>query len=266
METEVEQKLLLIVVFGTFIVIILIIAIVLFMFMHQRKMLKSKLLIEQQNSKHRFEMLINMNETQEKERARIADTMHDHVGALLFSAKVQSGILASKSIGEENQSQAANIEELIVLGIEEIRKSIQALSPTLLEKYGFVKAVEEFVRLMNINSSIKTTCTFSGDYISLGQKKEVAIYRVLQEVVNNALKHSKASVITIKMSQNENNLSLNIKDNGIGFNINDQKESNGLGLKNIEHRIFLLNGNVELQSESKIGTNYRFEIPNETIT
>ncbi len=262
MENTIEQNISMFIVFGTLLILVLIIIIILFMILHQRKMLKSKLIVEQQNSKHRMEMLVNMNEAQEKERARIADTMHDQVGALLFSAKVQSGVLAKKSIGEENQSQAARIEELVILGIEEMRKSIQALSPSLLEKLGFVKAIEEFVRLMNINSEINTLFDLNGEYESVGKKNEIAIYRIMQEVVNNALKHSKASNIIINMSQDNSLLHISIKDDGIGFNTEDKKDDTGLGLKNIEHRVFLLNGNIELKSESNNGTYYRFKIPN----
>lgn len=261
MENQIQNTIIFTIIISTIVVLLLISVIILFFVIHQRKMFNSKLQLEKQTAEHKLEMLSNMNRAQEKERLRIANTIHDQVGALFFSAKMHAGELAQRTKDAEVQEQVNDIQELIILGMDEMRKSIQALSPTLIEKHGFVKAVGEFIRIIGQNSSVKFEIEFKGDYKKLNDEAEISLYRVIQECINNSLKHSKCSNIKLKFNQLVSKLSIEISDNGKGFDVLEKKKSNGLGLKNIESRILLLGGKFDLDSAHEKGTKYIFEIP-----
>lgn len=263
MENTQMQSLLSIVIFGTLGMLLFVTSLILLSITHKRKMLKNQLQLQKQASDHRMEMLINMNETQEKERARIAQDIHDEVGAIFYIAKMNAGELVNELKNVELNQKAKEIERLIISGTTELRKSIQALTPTTLEKFGFLGSLENLIDLIQKSSFININLIYDGDYLQLSHKSELAIFRVIQELINNALKHSTANNIEVKLIQNSDSLTIIISDDGEGFNLKDKFKSNGLGLKNIENRIFLIGGQTEISSSIGIGTVCYIYIPYE---
>lgn len=259
MESSISQKIQLLVSFGAIGVVIFLALIIYIIYIYQSKIFNGKLQLEKQESEHRMQMLISMNEAQEKERARIAHDIHDEVGAIFFMAKMSAGEMANKSKDEICKKHAAETESLIIQGINELRKSIQALTPTLLEKLGFIQSIEKFTHL--IQNNIHVEFKMEGEYVKLSKNAELAIYRVIQELVNNALKHSQAKKIEIDIIQKPELLTIIVADDGVGFDLKNNSESMGLGLKNIESRIFLIGGETKFVSFPNQGTICRIEIP-----
>nr|WP_260398620.1 histidine kinase [Elizabethkingia miricola] len=168
---------------------------------------------EKQNSK--ISTLTALLEGQEQERGRLARDLHDGLGGLLSGTKHQLSYL--------DPHQSENIEEGISKSIkqidgavEELRRVAHNLMPDLLVKYGLEVAIQEFASRIS-NSALDIHTEFINYRNSLSEEKQLIIYRIIQELVNNAIKHADASEIIIQVSQEENVLNLTVEDNGKGF-------------------------------------------------
>ncbi|REC60600.1 sensor histidine kinase [Chryseobacterium pennae] len=212
---------------------------------------------EKQNSK--ISTLTALLEGQEQERGRLARDLHDGLGGLLSGTKLQLSIL--------NPNQSENIEEGISKSInqidgavEELRRVAHNLMPDLLMKYGLVAAIQEFASRMS-NSALNIHTEFINYQNSLSEEKQLLIYRVIQELVNNAIKHAKATEIIIQISEEENILHLTVEDDGKGFNLSDLDFRKTAGFHNIESRIQFLKGTMNINSQLNIGTSIELQIP-----
>ncbi len=156
-----------------------------------------------------------MLEGQEQERGRLARDLHDGLGGLLSGTKLQLSILdthRSENIEEGISKSISQIDG----AVEELRRVAHNLMPDLLMKYGLVAAIEEFALRMS-NSALSIHTEFINYSNSISEEKQLLIYRVIQELVNNAIKHAKASEIIIQISEEENILNLTVEDDGKGF-------------------------------------------------
>ncbi len=195
----------------------------------------------------------------ERERARIAHDLHDDVGPLLSVIKFSIDGVACTDPEDTEQLKAATrqIDELM----EQMRAIAIDLMPTALLRKGLITAVEEF--LSRIERTTDMRICFSHHLFSpIGRDKSINIFRILQEVVHNAVKHSRASELTVRLEERKAFISLLIKDNGKGFDYKVKKEeANGLGLKSIKSRVVLMKGSMRVESKNKIGSAFFFEIP-----
>ena len=212
---------------------------------------------EKQNSK--ISTLTALLEGQEQERGRLARDLHDGLGGLLSGTKHQLSYL--------DPHQSENIEEGISKSIkqidgavEELRRVAHNLMPDLLVKYGLEVAIQEFAsRISNNALDIHTEFINYGN--SLSEEKQLIIYRIIQELVNNAIKHAEASEIIIQISQEENMLNLTVEDNGKGFDHKGLNVKKTAGFHNIESRVQFLKGTMNIISELNIGTSIELQIP-----
>lgn len=146
------------------------------------------------------------------------------------------------------------------ISVEELRRVAHNLMPDLLVKYGLEVAIQEFASRIS-NSALDIHTEFINYRNSLSEEKQLIIYRIIQELVNNAIKHADASEIIIQISQEESVLNLTVEDNGKGF---DQKVLNvkkTAGFHNIESRVQFLKGTMSIISELNIGTSIELQIP-----
>lgn len=198
-------------------------------------------------------------DTLENERKRIASDLHDELGPILSAVKLQINNLES-----ENQDDKILIDkssQYIDTIINKLREISNNLMPNTLLRKGLVKAIQEFID-SNSNAyklSIKFVCEKE---LHLDQDKEINIYRVVQEIVHNTVKHAKASLLIIRIAVEGNHLLLSTADNGLGFDyFNQSKENTGLGLRNLQSRAEIMGGEITCVSEQGKGTNYTLEIP-----
>ncbi|WP_238707380.1 ATP-binding protein [Chryseobacterium viscerum] len=212
---------------------------------------------EKQNSK--ISTLTALLEGQEQERGRLARDLHDGLGGLLSGTKHQLSYL--------NPHQSGNIEEGISKSIdqiddavEELRRVAHNLMPDLLLKYGLEIAIQEFALRIS-NNALEIHTEFINYSNSISQEKQLIIYRIIQELVNNAIKHANTSEIIIQISQEENALNLTVEDNGNGFDPASLDEKKTAGFHNIELRVQFLKGTMNITSELNIGTSIELQIP-----
>ena len=183
----------------------------------------------------------------------LPEDLHDEVGAYLSAIKLSLSRIAKKTENEDTRGLANETKIHVDSVISHIRRITRNLLPPSLEKLGLAKAINEFANWVNKSSIFVVDTWVTGRQVRFTPKYEMVVYRVFQELTNNAIKYSKAKTITVKLKFSGNYLYLSVCDNGKGFNMNESKNS-GLGLKNIESRLSLLNGKYKITSKINKGT------------
>ncbi len=261
MENPETGRLILLVVLGTSGMLVLVVSIIGFIIFYQKRYIKHQLEMEKTHSHYQKEIINKISETQEEERRRIANNLHDETGALLFTAKLMISQI-EKNAGEETKETIRKAKELLSTSIQEIRRTVHALSPGILEKFGLVASIKEICDNINNNNKGLTLKLHSNvEKADITQKIEITAYRIAQEIINNGLKHADATEIDIHITKSTNLLKLQISDNGKGFNIKQQKSSKGMGLKNIETRLYIINGTYTIDTAPGKGCRYQIDIP-----
>ena len=200
---------------------------------------------------------------EEKERKRIASDLHDGVGQLMTAAWLNLQAMNDRVSSENNEySQLVNKTMLLVNeGMKEVRAVSHNMMPNALLKKGLVNAIREFINQLDSNI-ISINLQAEGLQKPLTSHTETILYRVIQECVNNVIKHAGASHLDISINHDGSGIDILIEDNGNGFNVEDAlRKENGLGLLNIQSRIKYLHGTVGWDSSHGNGTVVAISIP-----
>ncbi|HTL82578.1 MAG TPA: triple tyrosine motif-containing protein [Bacteroidia bacterium] len=198
-------------------------------------------------------------ETEEKERKRIAGELHDGLGQLLSTARLNVAGL-EESPDERDRVLLKNSIQLLDQACEEVRTISHNMMPGALIRLGLISAVNELIN--KINDTEKLKIEYDTDLEDrLPETMEIALYRIVQEVLNNMVRHAEAKNIVVKMKRSSNELLINISDDGKSFDVSKIAESKGLGWKNIHSRVELLGGTIRVESESGKGTSIFISIP-----
>lgn len=202
-------------------------------------------------------------ETEEKERIRIAKDLHDGIGQLLSAAKMNLSSLEGKIAMDTPGQQSAfkNAVELLDESVKEVRTVSHNMMPNVLLKLGLASAIREFITKIQNTPDLKVNLEIVGMTERLEQEKESILYRVIQEIVSNIIKHAKASELSLQLIRHEKDLSIVIEDNGLGFDTSRINDFSGIGLKNIISRVEFINGKVNFDSTRGKGTTVTVDIP-----
>lgn len=225
---------------------------------------KEKRLLKKLNEqqKNQLESIID---TEEKERKRIAADLHDGLGQLLSSVKINLGVARDK-IQEvklkETETLINKSNNAIDLITAEVRNISYNLLPPSLEQFGLASAIEEEVLKLSIDPNRRIFFDYSLTDVKFDQRLEVVLFRVFQELTNNAIKHANATEIMLQLIQHDRELVFMIEDNGIGFDYGKSlQKKNHSGLKNIKSRIELIKGKLAIDSRPETGTSITIKIP-----
>jgi signal transduction histidine kinase len=202
-------------------------------------------------------------EAEEKERRRIAQDLHDGVGQLLSAAKLNLSNLESKIaiVTEEQKVAMDNALTLVDDSVKEVRAVSHNMMPNTLIKLGLGSAVREFITKLGNAPTLKVDLEIVGLDTRLDNQVETVLYRVIQEIVNNIIKHAQATQISMQLIRHDTELNVMIEDNGIGFDTNKLDNFEGIGLKGIQTRIEFLNGSVHFDSSIGRGTTVIIDVP-----
>ena len=200
-------------------------------------------------------------EGQEKERKRIARELHDGLGVLLSATRMQFTSIIDKS--PENRPLIEKASRLLEEASRDVRKISHNMMPGLLTKLGFYEAVEDLIENIGDTAEISATCDITGEQERLPENKEIMLYRIVQEIVNNTLKHAQAKEISLKISISPGKLIINYSDDGKGFDAEKilLSEEGAFGLKSLQSRVGFLNGAMNIESSPGKGTRYYIEVP-----
>lgn len=197
-------------------------------------------------------------EGQEEERKRIAKELHDGIGVLLSTAKMQFSSI--DGITPDSRPKINNATKLLELAATEVRKITHNMMPGLLTRYGFFEAVDDLIEQINESGTIKAEMTVEGTQERFSEREEFMLYRIVQEMINNTLKHAEAKQIDLRINVSENKLQLEYQDNGKGFNVEEKMNDKSLGLKSIKSRSNYLGGDLKLDTSPGKGTKYSLHI------
>lgn len=180
---------------------------------------------------------------EERERSRFSKELHDGLGPLLSTLKIYLEMFFSNPTDNEVKGRIKNTLSDSIKTVKEISNN---LSPYILENMGLKKAVESFVENVRFSQKISIVFNSNLDY-RLKQEIEISIFRIITELINNTLKHAKATVIEITININEKTLFIHYVDNGIGFNYDKvYSQKKGIGLLNLKSRIENLGGILKI--------------------
>lgn len=207
-------------------------------------------------------------QAQEDERHRVARDIHDGPAQTLANVTIKAEI-CEKLIDidkERAKYELQDLRKVLRESIKDIRKIIYNLRPMSLDDVGFIPTVQRYIEGFQLETNIKV------DFIILSRKsmedpvKNLSIFRIIQEALNNIRKHSKAKTVIIKLEISNQSIELNITDDGIGFNKEkvqyETREDGGFGLLSIRERVDLLSGTFELKSEPNKGTSIYVSLNN----
>jgi len=199
---------------------------------------------------------------QEEERSRIAKDLHDGLGSLLSGTKL-SFMNVRENIPLTPETNAMFDKSLSMLDntIGDLRKVAQNLMPEALVKFGLQEALRDFCNSIQSSTDIKVVYQQFGEKRKLNNTAEVFIYRMVQELVVNILKHAKATEIMVQLMMDENSTSLTVEDNGKGFDLNTLQHKNGAGIRNINYRVQYLNGTLDIDTTPGSGTSVNIQLP-----
>jgi signal transduction histidine kinase len=219
---------------------------------YQRKMIKNQVELRKLHDEKQAGLLNAVFETQENERKRLAEDLHDSVGQVLSAIKLNLHRLDKSSVNESSQPLLADTRRLADECISEIRNIIHNVLPPVLTDYGLLEALEGLCIKIEQTTDVRVELKKNLDGIRSRPEIELAFYRIAQELFSNAIKHSGATVIHLTLTNEQGWLIMEFKDNGHGFNMSQVKH--GFGLKNLESRVRLINGEINIYTKPKNGT------------
>jgi signal transduction histidine kinase len=249
-----EYQIALLIAVGTVGMLLLAIAIVLFMVFYQKRMIQEQVKRQKLEIDYQQKMMQATLESQESERRKLAGELHDSIGGMLSAIRMGISTLGrtlpdSHSIDET--------KEMLDETISSVRQISRDLMPSTLEKFGLAQALKELCDRVQGASQLPIQFQEQEQIPALDKNKELLIYRIVQELLNNAVKHSKASLVNVTLTGGKS-FHLEVEDDGVGFNFNDQKNDKrfgkGLGLYSIENRASLLNAKLEFEMQRTKGS------------
>ncbi len=230
-----------------------------FFYFSRKKIIQKEIEKKNLEINHQKELLRSVILTQEEERKRIAQDLHDDISSKLNVVSLNTHLLNTPNLSEEELLGITNnITDLTQKALESSRRIAHDLLPPVLEKFGLHAGIEELVAEFNTSKSVhviyKNELRFNINEID----KQLHIFRILQELLNNSVRHGKASEISIEFKTINGKETCVYIDNGIGFDLKSEDCQKGLGMKNIESRINFLNGTFSIESNKNKGVQINF--------
>ncbi len=248
-----------VIIIGMIVIFLLSLSVIIFFILYQRRLLEQQKKHQKVESDYQKELLKTSILSQEEERSRIAKELHDDVGAMLTTTKLYFGQITPELPKEELDKIVEKTSGFLDEMIQDVRSISQNLRPVVLEKLGLVEAINSLVQTVNDSGNIEVKLKNSVTK-TIVKSKELNIYRIIQELIANTIKHAEASKIRIELKNENEALVIIYQDNGKGFDQTKLAHKKGLGLKNIESRLSVLSGNMDFLKVSS-GTKIKVTCP-----
>ncbi|WP_031457746.1 sensor histidine kinase [Flavobacterium chungangense] len=254
-----EKEIVAIILYTSLFFMIVSIALIVFFYFSRKKIIQKELEKKDLILAHQREQLHAVLITQEEERKRIAQDLHDDISSKLNVVSLNSYLLTSANLTQaETKEITTNIINLTAKALDNSRKIAHNLLPPVFDKFGLHAGVEELCEEFESSKSLKVFYKNKIDFNEHEKNKHLHVFRILQELMNNSLRHGKATEISIIFDKVNGINSCIYKDNGIGFDSKKSENQKGLGMKNIDSRISFLNGSIEISSEVNKGIDVFF--------
>lgn len=213
---------------------------------------------EELSNRYNRQVLQAALESQENERRRFAADLHDEVGATLAAVRLGLELLARER--PEIRGRVQESLNLIDGTMDSIRRISHGLMPATLERHGLRQALLELCQQLTLSTEWTVEFEEQGKWLDLSPQRETLIYRIVQELVQNALKHAGKGPIVIHVVWGEA-LTVEVSDHGSGFDARLRSHTHGIGMLNVENRARLLGGRVKYAQRQPTGTRVQLSIP-----
>jgi signal transduction histidine kinase len=238
-------------------IVAFLVALLVFLHFRNKRMLDQKQLRTIQHEKE-IQLLQAVMQGEEKERSRIAKDLHDGVAGMLAAVKMHLSSWSLRTGAASSLEEYDRAVHLLDEATVEVRKTSHNLMPEVLLQYGLDEALKRYSNNISSGSKLRVQYDSIGEMGRFIDSFELSVYRIVQELLNNIVKHSKASDAIVQVSFQAKLLSITIEDNGIGLS-KDAHQKDGIGLKSLQSRVKAMNGKIELDSTAGQGLNAYLE-------
>jgi len=233
----------------TAIILLLAIAIIMLLLAVYYTNTKKRLIREKEILKATYEQTIlkTQLEIQEQTFHNVSQEIHDNIGQVLSFVKLNLSTVAGLTESEKDD-KITESKDLVAQAIGDLRDLSKSLSFDHISSNGFIETIKTEVQRINKSKLVKIIFNLDGNYYSLGEQRELVLFRIMQESVNNALKHSGAKYLTVNLQYSTDLFTLTVLDDGSGFDHKEAMSRNGSGLKNIKNRASLIGAEYKINS------------------
>lgn len=210
----------------------------------------------------------HLQSVREEERSILARDIHDDLGQILIAMKIDIGLLKQSVMRtiqpdefEILRIKFEDLNKLVDNTLKSARRIMTDLRPEVLDLLGYVETVTQHLKSFEERTKILCIFTNNVDNLILDSQQSVALYRIVQEALNNTAKYSRATEVHVALNQQNDYLTLEISDNGVGFDMNDPKKRDSYGLMGMKERVILLEGKLEILSAPGSGTHIKVLMP-----
>lgn len=228
----------------------------LWFYYNQQQKIKNNRIVTLQ-SRQKLIKLESLIDGEEKERHRLAQDLHDGINGDLAVIKYKITSLDYAKFNKKEKDIYNDAISMLDNAVDQVRKISHNLTPPSLHNFDVTEAIQQLCTKLNSSQPGSINFLFFGDRLLLKKEIETAIYRIIQELLNNAIKHANATEILVQINHHKNKLNITVEDNGSGFD--PTANSNGIGLRNITSRVTFLKANLDIASNKK-GSSFIIEI------
>jgi len=267
MQVEYYNQIAIILAISTFIILVTICFIALILIYYQKKQFFYLSEMDRLKVSHEKDILKLHLEIQEQTFENISQEIHDNIGQVLTLAKFHLNSIDLKN-SERTKDQVSNSVNLLTEAITDLSDISRSLSSEIIFQNGLIRALEfEFERINHL-ASIHVTFQTIGDPAVSDKRQDLTVFRIVQEALNNAVRHSLAANIQVNLHYYEDRFEIEIVDDGQGFNISEVTQKYlklNAGIRNMEKRTKILNGQFNILSSERSGTRIQICVPNKKI-
>jgi signal transduction histidine kinase len=243
---------------GIIVFVVISVLIIFILLFYQKKRFQHKKQVLEMERQYREQLLQSQLETQEFAFNQISEELHDNIGQLLSSTKMllSIGMIELQTVPDAIKTA----EQTVAKAIQDLRSLSKSLNREWLDQFNLIENLETEKERINAARNIEVTINSAYQKLPLKPESQVMLFRVVQEALQNSIRHASPKHINIQIKNTDHHFELTIQDDGKGFDINSAKKES-LGLRNMEHRVHLLGGTIAWQSEADKGTLIAIKIP-----
>lgn len=259
-----EADIVALIVISSLIFLALSICIIVFVLVYQRKRLEYKKEKQTLKATYEQEILRSQIEIQNQTLKYVGEELHDNIQQMLLVVKLYLSMLERDLHTPETQQQAQEITELVNQTMSELRAMSKSLDSDAVKDFGLEQSLSYELQRIRKSRRYETELSITGERYSLGYQQEIVLFRVVQEIVSNALKHAGAKYLSVWLDYQPQQFRLTVTDNGKGFDYEQVAQQNidsvGAGLRNIRRRTELIGGTCTYQTAPNQGTKVIIEL------
>ena len=252
---------------GTLVSIIFVGAIVVFIIQYYKRVFEHQQELRAKELEKERDLLLALMQGREHEQQRLAEELHDGLAVEVTVVKQQLYLLRRNlQLSDDGSKRLDQINEMLKKLGENIRAMSHNLMPANIEKFGLIATLSDMVAHINQSGEIRAALITEGiEDVALSNHEQLMAYRIVQELIQNIHKHAHATQFTIALTAKENHIKISVSDNGKGVPINTDEKNFGIGLRNIQSRVKLLDGTFTILPNNPKGTIATFTFKHKAI-